>query len=481
MEHDESNLNNKTRTSKRIANQKRKPNESPNQNEDNNKKTVKKCKRSSSTLVTINNDCLTQIFTYLNIEDILNLAATCKRLQNVALTDFFPRKAKQIKIVMLDATTFELKAPLIDNFSSELRPKFTLQRLETALTNFGEFVDDLTLDLSYRRYGTKNAKLWRCGIILLEHCKYLKTLRYRHWTFTPTQIRALHKQIERFENLNELVLLKSNRITNTWPAGLKSISKIDKISLNGEDEISAQFVQYFRNLASLTIDFPIGTVCKINDVAQFVKSCHCLKHLELTHISQIVGYESIGAVIGNLPKLETLSLRFELTDKSEYLIGLPHLKTLAIAHHKRNINTLLQTLSCQGIIEELMLWCGFFDDEDKLPLFFNNLQIFEWYIVEGLSSNFLNIMTGSQMPKIHTFMIDLFDNAQIQDEDLLKFVESKKTLKSISVDRNATFDFEFLRQIIDILKKPCKPKRPFLELIIPFVRLAEDEVSKISC
>lgn len=429
---------------------------------------------SFSALQTINTDCLIHIFAHLDIMDVINLTATCTTLLNFAKAEFFPKKARQICLYMSDETDVLLKAPLING----CRPRFTLQGLETAFCYFGEFVDDLTLNLTYQRDRSEKDKLWRSSAILLDNCKFLKTLRFRHWSFTPSLINALHEHIERFENLNELDLLQCDGITNNWPPALQCKSKVDKITLNGANQITANFVEYFSNLSSLTIDFAAENIWKIDDVARiFNKNGHCLTHLKLVHLVHTEGYESIRSVIvNNLPKLENFSLQFDVTDNTKSLIALPHLKSLEIVCDKQNINTLLRTLSNNGIIEEITMTCGFFDDKDEPPLIFNKLRSFCWCFIEE-ESNFLTAMTKSQMPEIHTFDVYSYTRLiRIHEDDLLKFIESKKTLKSMHFEVDMLFDFSFLRQLIAILKKPSPAKRPTFELSIPIAELAEEEV-----
>lgn len=55
----------------------------------------------SFNLTTINDDCREHIFTFLNWEDLLNLAETCKQLSKAA-RDFFSRKYKNACICFGD-------------------------------------------------------------------------------------------------------------------------------------------------------------------------------------------------------------------------------------------------------------------------------------------------------------------------------------------------------------------------------------------
>lgn len=429
---------------------------------------IQNFKSNCSALETLNTDCLIQIFAHLDIIDVINLVSTCTTLLNFAKADFFPRKAKQITIEESDQTNVFIQAPMIN----ECRSKITVKCVETAFNYLADFVEDLTI---YLLYGSESTAPW-CSVILLKDYKYLKTLRYRDWSFTTAKACALNKQIERFENLSELDLAECYDITNNWPPSFKCNSNINEMTLHGTNEITTNFVKYFSNLSSLTIDFIYSTCCQIDDVARILNSNgHCLKHLRLERLYHLEGYESMGPVIvNNTPKLESLSIHLELTDDSMSLISLPHLKFVEMfcVSETQNINTFLRTLSYIGIIEELdMTWGDSFVDDP--PLIFNNLQCIHWCAAAG-ESNILKTMTKSHMPAIHTFTVTLLDHKL--DNDLLKFIESKKTLRSLHIG-NINFDFEFLLQIINILKEPCTPKRPFLMLSIPIIELADEKVN----
>lgn len=81
------------------------------------------------------------------------------------------------------------------------------------------------------------------------------------------------------------------------------------------------------------------------------------------------------------------------------------------------------------------------------------------------------------MPALHSFVSDI----EMEDnDDFFKFVESKKTLKTIHIfiDEKAQRQSMFLQRIIEILLKPCSPKRPLLHLTMFSYGACDDDVSK---
>lgn len=95
----------------------------------------------SSTLTTINEDCLRHIVQYLNIVDVVNLAETCLWLQNFAGAVIYPRKARGICVKFKNMSRkIVLLTSLDKTFSSTLDRK----RCDNAFGHFGKFVEDLT-------------------------------------------------------------------------------------------------------------------------------------------------------------------------------------------------------------------------------------------------------------------------------------------------------------------------------------------------
>lgn len=408
-------------------------------------------------LETINDDCLRCIFSYLNIMDIGKLSVTCKRLHYFANLYWFPKKATQITI-KIDNNTVNLIVPLNNTFSTEL----TLKRLENSFNFFGEFVEDLSL-----------CKIGLIYATVLEHSPNLKILRFKNCKFTPSQTHELQELIERLQKLNELNFLECFGVTNNWPVTLNGISKVQRLILTAKDKISGNFLEHFCNFSSLTIDFSYFNEWQVDDLVKiFENNGQHLKHLQLSHLSLLDGYEYVGRLITEkLHKLQSLGLGFCLTYDSKYMIQMPHLKSLSISCHKCSINSLLRSLSDIGIIEEITISSGVFEDEDEYatPLIFKKLQSFCCNDTKN-SRNFLNLLARSQMPIIHSFELNDIEYVASPDlNDLLKFIESKQSLKTISLsfdEDTYNIEFAFLRQIIGILKEYCTPKRLFFNLYV---------------
>lgn len=430
----------------------------------------------------INDDCLRQIFENLNYMDGVNLSKTCRRLMNFANSDYFPRKTRQIRID-INKKAIVLKGSSVKAFKSGL----TLHSLESEFNYFQQFVEDLTINLQYLASPIENDLIWHYTDNITERCKHLKSLRFESWYFTSNQTAELQSHIRGLPNLKELHLWQCSGITKNWRADSRATLKIEKLTIRtAEDEIYGNFIDYFRNLFSLTIEIQNRNTLQIEDIAKiFDYNCQSLKHLKLLGLDHVNGYESVGRIIAEkLPKLESLGLGFTITDNSKYMTELPHLKSLEL--NGVDSLSLLRTLSDNGI-EELTINDEYFFAniaENGPPLIFNKLQSLRLTVN---ATRLLEIITESRMPEIHTFVLhhinyQLRGEYQIPKNELLKFVETNKTLKFFRIFfmRDAQCSTDFIRKIIDILKVPCTPKRPFLNMELGRIYLEPEAVSQIA-
>lgn len=430
-----------------------------------------------SELESINDDCLCLIYRHLNIMDIVNLSATCTRLLNFAKAFVFPKKAKQINIrTGLDEIPVTLTFPLDNQYTSKL----TQPGLETAFSLFGECVEELLLELQYSVSSIEKADIWHSYMIVMEHCRSLRTLHFKCFDFDLAETEALKDRIENSQDIKELKLFRCTGILSNWPAALRENTKVEKLALCANTSISRHFFEYFRNLSSLSIDFDF---CKwqIEDyVMIFDLIGNSLEHLEIIDKDHDCNdYQSIAVLISEkLPNLRSLAFNGTLTESSMFIIRLPHLKCLKIAAVYTvylELNSLMRTLSDISIVEDLTITSGFFADEATHlpPLRFQRLQCLRLNWLEEHDYNLLEAITRSHMPEIHSFAISCNDFEEING--LLKFLDSKKSFQTIRLSFGRK-ELTFLREIIEILIKPCMPKRPFLHLQIHPFKIGEEEV-----
>lgn len=428
-----------------------------------------------SEIESINYDCLCLICEYLNVMDIVNLSVTCRRLSNFAKAFVWPKKAKQIIMrTSLDEIPVTLTFPLANQFST----KITQQNLDTAFSSFGEYAEDLLFELHYNVSSIESTAIWNTYMVVMGHCRFLRSLQFKLFDFNIHEIDALKDQIEKLEDLKELKLVGCTGIVSDWPAALKNVSKVKKLTLGTISSISRHFFEYFRNLTSLSIDFDY---CKwqIDDFMMvFDLLSNSLGHLEISDKDcDFNDYKSVSELITEkLPNLKNVIFNGIFRESTMFIIRLPNLKGLKIFATDQlysDLSPVMQTLSDIGTVEDLQLISGFFVDKGT-PLNLNRLQCLSLDCLDEYGYSLLEAITRSHTPEFHSFE---YRCSKIEEIDgLLKFLDSKKTFKTIRLSFEGK-ELAFLRPIIEILTKPCWPMRPFIHLRIQPFRIGEAEVT----
>lgn len=432
------------------------------------------------TLESLDTGCLLHIVQYLNAMDIVNLTKTCRRFEELSAS-ILPHKSEQICISrycrlqsqQTDAAHTlgaEFLAPLDRTNASTVK----LQCLASGFTYFGELVRNLSFEMLGPNDDTP--RIWRSCMTMLQRCENLTSLRLNGKAFQREDTYNLQSIVEHSRHLTELDLGTCSGLTNQWPLKLNGISTVRKLSLCATNDLSDNFVQYFSALRSLSVNFDLNLSSWhfYDFIRLFDVNAGTITHLKLS----INKYANVrDFLMQKLPKLDCLELSFVMTENSERLISLPHLRTLNVDCLDKNVNTVLRTLSITGAIEELTFSNGIFVAERQLNL--SKLRTFRW-IHPGRMPRFWYAMKKTQMPTLQTFIVEFNSKIDLPTNDLLDFIASKKSLKLL---RLVNFNYQeqvimsqFFLELIALLEEPCTPKRPVLNLEIGLLRLQEPEV-----
>lgn len=411
-----------------------------------------------SRLDTINDDCLRQIFVYLDILDIVNLATISGRLLDFSEDVIFPKAAKEI-CSNRNSLGIQLSTRSLNQTSIYLT---TQRNFDTVFQYIGKFVEDLTIQ------GIRPEDI-------LAHCSNLSKLSLSYFNFKQHETHALQNQIESLQYLKELILLQCHGATFQWKPS-KGISNVKNLTIGVCGHVNDNFIDYFKNLVSFSCHL---IYYNLNFVRICDNNSHCLKNLKITDAYNRIASESVASLITDkLHKLENLELTFKLTDETMCFVQLPHLKSVDIrCEFNRSIKSELRTLSVRGTIEELKIYGGFFyEDFAEMPLNFNKLRTISLTLQMGLSC-VLRIFTKSQMPEIQTIDVAYFTDRY--PDDLCALIVTKNSLKSIRIHFaiGVTVPLSFWQQIICVLKDSPASQRPFL-YVNSMSELEEEVVSK---
>lgn len=425
---------------------------------------TKRIKYSNATLETINDDCLRYICRYLDIYETAQLGLTCTRLYDFA-SDYTPlKKYKRIQIIM-------------DHYHNH-HSKRTMESLETEFIHLGSFVKYVSWMGCSLDNSVKSQSIYSFEK-MLKLFPNLDTLYIHNMKF-PNEFEVLKNVTTNIKTLE----LQCRGISG-W--SMKRFSKLTEFgvyspSLNRYN-FSTELFKHFECLTSLKLRFYDDNIN-----AELLEPIFTLNP-QLQHLTLILDNgrdtDLIHTLITKFTKLE--SLEVTLTDSLVNSLGeLNYLTSLKINCGHENCNSLFRKLSDIGAIEYLEISGGVFRTEDDTmpPLTFKKLKTL---IVDGgyrsTSLSILKLITKSRMPDINSLKIGkgfnkLEDNFEHDQLDILR---SKETLSTFYPAFNL-FNLEFVNQIIDVLKEPCTPRRPILNLKIHSLwnRMDDEVVRKIT-
>lgn len=426
----------------------------------------------SSIIESVNDHCLLHIYSYLSFVDIVNLSATCTRLQNVANLFVFPRTAKLMKIVVNGPLTVVLTAPLLNGLISQM----TMNGLDASLMSYiGIFIEILTIEFHFCNTvcDLKSPRLVYELFDSLKYCKNLTSLCIRGFSLTHEETGVLYDRIATLQDLKEFKIENCHGIIENWPTTSKHISKVKTLILFAMIEYKIHFFQHFAHLHSLAIDFKsvnFGLDILLVILEQSSNSLTVLKLLNFGKDNLIVlenvDYAAIAKFINKkLVTLKQLELDGIVTEKSIFMIDIPKLRSLKIVVSGGNLNYIMQTLSKNGTIEVLFINGGnYVECVNATPLAFNKLHTLVLRHVKN-STQFLRSLATSHMPAIHTLYFGPRKHGVLLTNDILTLYESKQTLKELIFGTRIKITPSFLRRLIIILKIST-PKRPFLKLVV---------------
>lgn len=415
---------------------------------------------------------LRPIFMYLNIIDAVNLAATCTSLRKFAISEYFAKKAKHIKIEKNNNGIIILTVPFDNGFTTEIQ---SMEKLEFLFSYIGESVEELTFkSVCFERLNpTQKSKVVRIFVIVMEHCKYMKTLCFKDCATTVDETLQMLHGNGMSKNLKEVNVSGFNdENLNTLPVTLKGTLKVDILTLSVENNVISHFFEYFGDLVSLNVEF----WCQMwRDEHEKIFDL-ISDDLEILKVMDSHSLHRISKLICNYKLLKLKE--FSFMGRNNASISRPS-RPHPLTVYKSKINSILNIFSYDGIIERLIFENAVFDDKsymygiqtDQCSYRFNRLKHFRLFSFTEPNCAILKALTRSHMPVICSFDIDLmfYSTSAIQPEltELLKFFESKKTLSTIRLacgQNNLRIPLPFYKCLIAILNEPCTPVRPFLNL-----------------
>lgn len=169
------------------------------------------------TLLTLHNDCLTNIFQFLKLDDLIKLHKTCHRLRDVCAS-YCALKYKNIVVET-------------DKFDCEFNAKMSKQEFRNAFSVIGKHV--LTIRIEYVDPFILQT--------IEDYCKNLNSVEM--WKCEKS------RQLLKFKNLKELKLNNVNMSSNAWRNCFKSNRDLESLECSSCNE--ENFIKLLKILPKL--------------------------------------------------------------------------------------------------------------------------------------------------------------------------------------------------------------------------------------
>lgn len=359
-----------------------KPTKRSRANSNNNSPNSKKSKVVALQLVDINNDCLEEIFMYLDLMGLVNIAECDERFTSAAQSVYLRRYCKMKAYLYFETIHHEPG-------KGEIRIHTNIA--EALFRQFGHLISNLTVQWCNHYEGSIEKTLLSCRF---DSLTVLRLIWLRSIDF-----QTLNKPFEKVEDLTIIQSFLSHELSrlNIWFPNLIRLKLYQVKFLQSE---------------TLKLKFPL------------------LKHLEISNTLPTMSENLIIAILRINPQLESLTLRHNLDVKFLQSIAkcLPFVVKLELWEPMDGFKIFReQTISFENVKEfKLNARQGY--DLNHMPFKFNlqSLTLAGFNMFNGNTLNFIKqhqeLRTLCLMPEI-TFVDDLtYDNVTSIIESLLQLV-----------------------------------------------------------
>lgn len=372
----------------------------------------------------LNDDCLVEILSYLDVIDLCAVSKIPGRLQRIAQ-----------QVFRMHFTTLDLT----HDSSTVNYYELTLHKARNLFQCFGASI----VKLKVAALAFKVESRTRVVDLVVRHCPNLKSLEFIDFQFRNARIIHVQKFLG---NLHELTLTRCNLqgcLRNLFRdcVQLKSLTIQTDTNLNGAC-LEWEFPQLESAMLTMCDDIAV------HNMHTFLRMNPQLKSLELVHCDD----EIFDTIATALPKLERLSVEvsyfYDFVENLKSLLRLNHLKELKLNCSLYPISSFVDALAAKDTIEVLHISEGVLND----------------HLIEALSQcKRLRSLKLCSMPNVHDkFLIGLAKNLPNLNEfyirrcqamtnsGVLAFAEIATQLHSLSITNstvqvNDAFFMELVR------------------------------------
>lgn len=345
-------------------------------------------KKEEQSLLALNDDCIIELFKYLNFDDSITLSCTCKRLQKISAVAL-----KKYNIFIID---------------KRLSQK-GIEHLENIFNAIGSIMSDLTVNFD----SLDRSLISDILVKVIEKCSNLETL---------SLIKLSDFDVEKFEQ-------KTCQLTNK----LLNVKELKTVNCGG---CIGSFCGLIRELEALEVSY---TIC-LCATQQLLKNNSTIRAITLSNISTNFDLNMVELT----PRIEFVDINFtrqetplkQLTSSVE----LENLNWFSITLTiPCNIDETLKRLANQKRLEHLICNSIHFDIQTS-----KTLQSFDQLMMLKLNTDFSNLDTSFVWPA-NLVILELTSWNEISVDIIISIIQQLKFLQNLAL--NTRFANEYIANL----------------------------------
>ncbi|GAB0091043.1 hypothetical protein DMENIID0001_058400 [Sergentomyia squamirostris] len=367
-----------------------------------------------ASILRLNDYCLLEIFSYLNIWELIQVEQVCERFQNL-IQVIYARQWKKLDF-------YQLK--------KEMNISFFSTEAQVIAEKVGEHVKELKIVLDNDE---DHLYEWMHNLIrpirpILLNCfenlerLHIEALEGFNFGENMEILNGIYHQLE------SLQLIKCN-LSDNMIDGLEFAANLRILNLSINLDIRGSFLPFLRNIEEVSLSkcFSVDPT----NLADMFRNNPSIRSLDIAYCKQI-NQECINSLSRNLQNLEILGIGENKPVNLRNLADLPKLiQLLLYCGGINDLEAFLERLAARDQLEYLNV--TFLLDSDALKSIKKFSKLKYLRINTGDNGDLLSLLKDLSC-KDNLVELDIGGSTNVNSEDVLKCVKSCKALKVLNVE-----------------------------------------------
>lgn len=397
----------------------------------------------------LNDDCLREIFDYLNVLDLASVAEVCPRFEALARARF-----------SIKHKTFDFH-----EFSKVRRTELRIHQLESFLQHFGPLIVNLRVSYIEIQTISNNSVLE----MILKYCSGgLDTLNLENFELKGQFLKKMRPLFVRLQKLH----LRGCEFTTPFIRILGHCTALKKLKFSDYSECSDCRLFTF-NLPKLeTISFKNFDGFSLNQLVKFIERNPQLKKVSIVHC-ETIGSGILPVIVRGIPLVEKISFKECMYDSGPafrknvmHLKQLSSLKKLKIDCSDNPVYSVFNEMATANVPLEYLEMSHCFANRQLVNSISNmkTLKTLSLFQIDTMVASHLQEMCEN-LPELTRLVVDKC--ADFSTDALLKLVRKAKKLQEVNLVRTtAEINDDSFRSLLKIIENRTD-SHP-LKITVPF-------------